>query len=133
MVNQRGYVALTTARGEALRIPVAVIAGPRAGPTAWVTAGGHGEDYMGAAALARILPGLEPPLRGRKPEEIRMLFVRENTEGEYCGLGGRFKLGTEDEVAIQQSVFTRKGVERVMRYAFQLACRRPRKRLASAT
>ena len=80
-----------------------------------------------------ILPGLESPLRRKSADEIRMLFVRENTEGEYCGLGGRFKRGTEDEVAIQQSVFTRKGVERVIRYAFELARERPRKRLASAT
>jgi len=80
-----------------------------------------------------ILPGLEPPLRGKGAEDIRMLFIRENTEGEYCGLGGRFKRGTPDEVAIQQSIFTRKGVERVIRYAFEQARHRPRKRLASAT
>jgi tartrate dehydrogenase/decarboxylase/D-malate dehydrogenase len=80
-----------------------------------------------------ILPGLESPLRGKRPEAISMLFIRENTEGEYAGLGGRFKRGTPDEVAIQQSVFTRRGVERVVRYAFQQAQRRPRKRLASAT
>jgi tartrate dehydrogenase/decarboxylase/D-malate dehydrogenase len=80
-----------------------------------------------------ILPGLDSPLRGKRPEDINMLFVRENTEGEYAGLGGRFKQGTGDEVAVQQSVFTRKGVERVVRYAFQQAQRRPRKRLASAT
>jgi tartrate dehydrogenase/decarboxylase/D-malate dehydrogenase len=80
-----------------------------------------------------ILPGLESPLRGKKPEDINMLFVRENSEGEYAGMGGRFKRGTPDEVAIQQSVFTRKGVERVVRHAFQQAQRRPRKRLASAT
>ena len=80
-----------------------------------------------------ILPGLESPLRGKRAEDIHMLFIRENTEGEYCGLGGRFKRGTEDEVAVQQSVFTRKGVERVVRYAFEQARRRPRKRLASAT
>ena len=80
-----------------------------------------------------ILPGLEPPLRGRTADDINMLFVRENSEGEYCGMGGRFKPGTSDEVAVQQSVFTRKGVERVMRYAFEQAQRRPRKRLASAT
>ena len=79
-----------------------------------------------------ILPGLEPALRGKSADDIRMLFIRENSEGEYCGLGGRFKRGTEDEVAIQQSVFTRKGVERVLRYAFEQA-RRRRKRLASAT
>jgi tartrate dehydrogenase/decarboxylase/D-malate dehydrogenase len=80
-----------------------------------------------------ILPGLEPPLRGKRAEDIRMLFIRENTEGEYCGLGGRFKRGTPDEVALQQSIFTRRGVERVMRYAFEQARSRPRRRLASAT
>jgi tartrate dehydrogenase/decarboxylase/D-malate dehydrogenase len=80
-----------------------------------------------------ILPGLEPPLRGKRAEDIHMLFVRENTEGEYAGLGGRFKRGTPDEVAMQQTVFTRRGVERVVRYAFGQARRRPRKRLASAT
>jgi tartrate dehydrogenase/decarboxylase / D-malate dehydrogenase len=80
-----------------------------------------------------ILPGLEMVLRAKRPEDVNMLFVRENTEGEYAGVGGRFKRGTTDEVAIQQSVFTRKGVERVVRYAFQQAQRRPRKRLASAT
>ena len=80
-----------------------------------------------------ILPGLAPPLRGKGAEDIRMLFIRENTEGEYCGLGGRFKRGTPDEVAVQQSTFTRKGVERVIRYAFEQAHSRARKRLASAT
>ena len=80
-----------------------------------------------------ILPGLETPLRGRSAADINMLFIRENTEGEYCGLGGRFKRGTLDEVAIQQSVFTRRGTERIIRYAFEQARRRPRKRLASAT
>jgi tartrate dehydrogenase/decarboxylase/D-malate dehydrogenase len=79
-----------------------------------------------------ILPGLESPLRGKSAAEINMLFIRENTEGEYCGLGGRFKRGTPDEFAIQQAVFTRKGIERVIRYAFEQACRRS-KRLASAT
>ncbi|MDR3674204.1 MAG: tartrate dehydrogenase [Acidobacteriota bacterium] len=80
-----------------------------------------------------ILPGVETPLRDKRPEDVNMLFVRENSEGEYSGVGGRFKRGTPDEVAIQQSVFTRKGVERVIRYAFEQARRRPRKRLASAT
>jgi tartrate dehydrogenase/decarboxylase/D-malate dehydrogenase len=80
-----------------------------------------------------ILTGLESPLRGKRPEDVNMLFIRENTEGEYAGIGGRFKRGTQDEVAIQQSVFTRRGVERVVRYAFEQAQRRPRKRLASAT
>jgi tartrate dehydrogenase/decarboxylase/D-malate dehydrogenase len=80
-----------------------------------------------------ILPGLQSPLAGKGPAEIDMLFIRENTEGEYSGLGGRFKRGTPDEVAIQSSIFTRKGVERIIRYAFEQARRRPRKRLASAT
>jgi tartrate dehydrogenase/decarboxylase / D-malate dehydrogenase len=80
-----------------------------------------------------VLPGLESPLRWKGPEDIRMLFVRENTEGEYCGLGGRFKSATRDEVAMQQSVFTRKGTERIIRYAFEQARRRPRKQLASIT
>jgi tartrate dehydrogenase/decarboxylase/D-malate dehydrogenase len=80
-----------------------------------------------------ILPGLESPLRWKTPKQIRMLFIRENTEGEYCGLGGRFKRGAADEVAVQESVFTRKGTERIIRYAFEQAQRRPRKRLASIT
>jgi tartrate dehydrogenase/decarboxylase/D-malate dehydrogenase len=80
-----------------------------------------------------VLPGIEPPLRAKSAADINMLFVRENTEGEYCGLGGRFKRGTAEEFAIQQAVFTRRGIERVIRYAFEQARRRPRKRLASAT
>jgi tartrate dehydrogenase/decarboxylase/D-malate dehydrogenase len=80
-----------------------------------------------------ILPGLESPLRGKTAADIDMLFVRENTEGEYTGLGGRFKRGMAEEVAIQEVVFTRRGTERVMRYAFEQARRRPRRRLASAT
>lgn len=80
-----------------------------------------------------ILPGLESPLRGKTPEDIRMLFIRENTEGEYSGMGGRFKRGTADEIAIQESIFTRKGTERIIRYAFERARKRRRKRLASVT
>ncbi len=80
-----------------------------------------------------VLPGLDPPLRNKTPQDVNMLFVRENSEGEYCGMGGRFKRGTPDEFAIQHAVFTRKGVERILRYAFEQARQRPRKRLASAT
>jgi tartrate dehydrogenase/decarboxylase / D-malate dehydrogenase len=80
-----------------------------------------------------VLPGLPSPLRSKSPEQIRMVFVRENSEGEYCGLGGRFKRGTPHEFAMQQSIFTRKGTERIIRYAFELASGRPRKRLASIT
>jgi len=80
-----------------------------------------------------VLPGIEPPLRAKNAADVKMLFIRENTEGEYCGLGGRFKRGTADEFAIQQAVFTRRGIARVIRYAFEQACRRPRRSLASAT
>ncbi|MDB5099753.1 MAG: tartrate dehydrogenase/tartrate decarboxylase/D-malate dehydrogenase [Cyanobacteria bacterium RYN_339] len=78
----------------------------------------------------RLLEGIPGPLRSAS---IDMVCVRENSEGEYAGLGGRFKKGTADEVATQTAVFTRKGVERVLRYAFELARSRPRKQLASAT
>jgi tartrate dehydrogenase/decarboxylase/D-malate dehydrogenase len=80
-----------------------------------------------------VLPGLDPPLRSKTAQDINMLFVRENSEGEYCGLGGRFKRGMPEEFAMQHAIFTRKGVERILRYAFEQARRRPRKRLASAT
>jgi len=68
------------------------------------------------------------PIKNKKPEDIDMVFVRENTEGLYIGMGGHFKKGTPDEVAIQQMVMTRKGVERVVRYAFELARRRNREK-----
>ncbi|MBM3270712.1 MAG: tartrate dehydrogenase [Candidatus Sericytochromatia bacterium] len=81
----------------------------------------------------RLLPGIPGPLRDKGPGDIDILCVRENSEGEYAGLGGRFKRGTPDEVAEQTAVFTRKGTERILRYAFEQARARPRKRLASAT
>jgi tartrate dehydrogenase/decarboxylase/D-malate dehydrogenase len=80
----------------------------------------------------QLLDGIEGPLRDRDAKDIDMVCVRENTEGEYVGMGGRFRQGTPDESAIQVSLFTRKGVERVARYAFGLA-RDRRKKLASAT
>jgi tartrate dehydrogenase/decarboxylase / D-malate dehydrogenase len=79
-----------------------------------------------------VLPGIDVPLRGKTAKDINMLFIRENTEGEYAGLGGRFKRGTPDEVAVQETIFTRKGVERIVRYAFEQARRRSG-RVASAT
>src|SRR5690606_2924358 len=78
----------------------------------------------------KVLPGIPGPLR--EANHVDMLCVRENSEGEYIGMGGRMKRGTPDEMALQTAVFTRKGVERVMRYAFEEA-RRRRKRLANAT
>ena len=72
----------------------------------------------------RLLEGIPGPLAGRGPENVDMLFLRENTEGEYSGIGGRAHQGLPDEVAIETSVFTRSGVERVLRHAFELAVQR---------
>jgi tartrate dehydrogenase/decarboxylase / D-malate dehydrogenase len=80
----------------------------------------------------RLLPGIQGPLRDRSPEDIDFVCVRENTEGEYCGVGGRIRQGTPDEVVMQTAIFTRKGTERVVRYAFELARGRKRK-LVSGT
>ena len=68
------------------------------------------------------------PLKGKGPEDVDLVVVRENTEDVYAGIGGFLKKGTPDEVAIQEMIFTRKGVERVTRYAFDLARRRGRRR-----
>jgi tartrate dehydrogenase/decarboxylase/D-malate dehydrogenase len=81
----------------------------------------------------RLLPGVPGPLAGRTPADVDMVCVRENSEGEYSGFGGRMHAGTPHEVAEQNSVFTRRGVERIARFAFELASKRPRRRLASAT
>jgi 3-isopropylmalate dehydrogenase len=69
------------------------------------------------------------PLKNKAPQDIDMVFVRENTEDLYVGIHGFFKKGTADEVALQEMVMTRKGVERAVRYAYDLARRRPKKRL----
>ena len=81
----------------------------------------------------RLLPGLASPLANRGPSDIDMVCVRENSEGEYSGVGGRIHRGTPHEVAQQVGVFTRHGIERILRYAFELAAARPRRMLASAT
>jgi tartrate dehydrogenase/decarboxylase/D-malate dehydrogenase len=81
----------------------------------------------------RLLPGINSPLAGRTATDIDMICVRENSEGEYCGIGGRLHGGTPDELAEQTGIFTRRGIERITRYAFELARTRPRKMLASAT
>ena len=81
----------------------------------------------------RLLPGISSPLAGRGAADIDMVCVRENSEGEYCGIGGRLHRGTPHEVAEQTGVFTRHGIERIARYAFKLASSRPRRMLASAT
>jgi tartrate dehydrogenase/decarboxylase/D-malate dehydrogenase len=81
----------------------------------------------------RLMAGITSPLAGRGPADIDMICVRENSEGEYCGLGGRLHAGTPYELAEQTGVFTRHGIARIARYAFTLAQGRPRKMLASAT
>jgi tartrate dehydrogenase/decarboxylase/D-malate dehydrogenase len=81
----------------------------------------------------RLFEGLKCPLADRKPGDIDYWIVRENNEGEYSAIGGRMFEGTDQEAAIQQAVFTRKGCDRVMRYAFNLAMTRKRKEVASAT
>jgi tartrate dehydrogenase/decarboxylase/D-malate dehydrogenase len=81
----------------------------------------------------RLMPGIPAPLAGRKLGDIDYYVVRENTEGEYSAVGGRLFEGTEREMAMQQSIFTRKGVDRIMKFAFELAMQRPRKLVTSAT
>lgn len=81
----------------------------------------------------RLMPGIDSPLAGRTPGSIDFWVVRENTEGEYSNVGGRFFEGTDREVVLQETVMTRHGVDRILRYAFELANQRPRKKLASAT
>jgi tartrate dehydrogenase/decarboxylase/D-malate dehydrogenase len=81
----------------------------------------------------RLLEGIASPLAGRGPADIDMLIVRENNEGEYSEIGGRLYEGGAEEMAVQQSVFTRQGVDRALRYAFELARTRPAKHLTSAT
>jgi tartrate dehydrogenase/decarboxylase/D-malate dehydrogenase len=81
----------------------------------------------------RLFPGVRSPLADRTPEEIDLLIVRENNEGEYSQIGGRLYAGTDDELVQQTSVFTRRGTDRVLRYAFDLARRRSARHLTSAT
>ena len=80
----------------------------------------------------RVLEGIASPLRNGTPATVDILCIRENTEGEYTDIGGRFHRGASDETAVQTSVYTRKGVERIVRYAFERA-RERKKTLASAT
>ena len=81
----------------------------------------------------RLLRGTVSPLAGRTAADIDFYVVRENNEGEYSEIGGRFGRGTEDEMAVQEAIFTRRGVDRILRYAFELARSRPKKHVTSAT
>ena len=82
---------------------------------------------------ARLMPGVRSPLAGMKPGDIDMMIVRENTEGEYSSIGGRMFEGTPREVVVQETVMSRVGIDRVLKYAFELAQSRPKKHLTSAT
>ncbi|MEZ5863571.1 MAG: tartrate dehydrogenase [Geminicoccaceae bacterium] len=81
----------------------------------------------------RLFEGVKCPLADRKPGDIDFLIVRENVEGEYSEIGGRLYAGLPQEMAVQESIFTRHGVDRIVRYAFELAMTRPKKHLTSAT
>jgi tartrate dehydrogenase/decarboxylase/D-malate dehydrogenase len=81
----------------------------------------------------RLMPGIRSPLAERKPGDIDFWIVRENTEGEYSSIGGRAFPGTEREFVVQQATFTRHGTDRILKFAFELANRRPKKHLTSAT
>ena len=82
----------------------------------------------------KLLAGVDSPLKDRKPGEIDFYVVRENVEGEYSAIGGRLYAGTDQEMAMQETIFTRKGTDRIMRYAFELAMKPGRKKhVTSAT
>ncbi len=90
-------------------------------------------DQYANVRPVRLLPGLQGRLSGKGPEHIDFVCVRENTEGEYSGVGGRVHRGTPHEVALQEIVFTRMGTERIVRYAFELARQQGRKSVQSVT
>jgi tartrate dehydrogenase/decarboxylase/D-malate dehydrogenase len=92
----------------------------------------HFQQYVNLRPV-RLLPGIRSPLAGRKAADIDFYIVRENNEGEYSQIGGRLYQGTAQETVIQESVFTRRGVDRILRYAFKLAQSRKKKHLTSAT
>ena len=93
----------------------------------------QGFDQYANVRPTRILPGVTSPLRGRGPGDLDWLIVRENSEGEYAGHGGRAHRGLPEEVATEVAIFTRVGVERIMRFAFGEAQARPRKHLTVVT
>jgi len=81
----------------------------------------------------RLMRGIASPLSGREPGDIDFWIVRENNEGEYSSVGGRFNEGTDDEIVIQETIFSRRGVDRALRFAYELARSRPKRHLTSAT
>jgi tartrate dehydrogenase/decarboxylase/D-malate dehydrogenase len=93
----------------------------------------QGFDQYANVRPTRILPGIDAPLKRCAPADLDWVIVRENTEGEYAGIGGRAHQGHPIEVATDVSMMTRAGVERIMRFAFRLARSRPRRRLTVIT
>ncbi len=93
----------------------------------------QGFDQYANVRPTRILPGIDAPLKRCKPQDLNWVIVRENSEGEYAGVGGRAHQGHPIEVATDVSILTRAGVERIMRFAFKLAQSRPRKFLTVVT
>ncbi|HXF44563.1 MAG TPA: tartrate dehydrogenase [Burkholderiaceae bacterium] len=93
----------------------------------------QGFDQYANVRPARILPGIDAPLKRCRPEDLDWVIVRENSEGEYSGVGGRVHQGHPIEAATDVSIMTRAGVERIMRFAFRLAQSRPRKKLTVVT
>ncbi len=93
----------------------------------------RGFDQYANVRPVRLMPGVSSPLAGRAPGDIDFIVVRENSEGEYSTVGGRSLEGTDAEFVFQGSVFTRRGIDRILRYAFEIARRRPKKHLTWAT
>ncbi len=93
----------------------------------------QGFDQYANVRPTRILPGIVSPLRDVGPGDLDWMIVRENSEGEYAGQGGRTHRGLPEEVATETAIFTRRGVERIMRFAFDLARARPRRHLTVVT
>jgi tartrate dehydrogenase/decarboxylase/D-malate dehydrogenase len=93
----------------------------------------QGFDQYANVRPARLLPGISSPLRNVGPEDLDWIIVRENSEGEYAGHGGRAHRGFAEEVGTETAIFTRTGVVRIMRFAFDLAAGRPRKQLTIVT
>ncbi|MCW2133664.1 tartrate dehydrogenase [Arthrobacter sp. VKM Ac-2550] len=92
----------------------------------------HFDQYVSLRPV-KLLPGVLSPLTGREPGDVDFYVVRENTEGEYSSIGGRLFEGTDRETVMQETVMTRTGVDRILKYAFELAQSRPKRHLTSAT
>src|SRR5574343_2038908 len=90
-------------------------------------------DQYANVRPVRLMPGIPCPLAGKQVGDNDFYVIRENTEGEYSAVGGRMFEGTERETVIQESIFTRQGTDRILKFAFELAQRRPKKHLTSAT